>query len=132
LAKILWVSTTQLAQAFNVTNYAPIAGAITVSTTESNCQVKIQSAGTGSLLDVYVSANSIATSASTVRTRKATANGAMSVSIGAGATGTFQDTSNSDSVSAGNAYNYQIVTPNTSGTLTIDHISIAYDASSNS
>jgi hypothetical protein len=89
------------------------------TTTEANAALPLPAAGVLSKLDVYVSANSIATTATTVRNRIATANGAQSVSIAAGATGWFQDMSNTDTVSAGNLFTYQIVTPNTSGTITL-------------
>ena len=72
-----------------------------------------------SKFEVIVGSNTIATSATTVRTRLNGANGALSVSIAAGTTGSFKDSSNSDTIAVADDYNFQIVTPATSGTIGI-------------
>ena len=64
---------------------------------------------TASKLFVPITGNGL-TSASTVYTRKGAVNGALTVSIGAGASGIFEDTTHSDSLVAGNLYNYRVVT----------------------
>lgn len=105
---------------FNTTTYLALCGSTaTASTTETQRQITYQTAGALSLFLVLISANTIATSATTIRTRVNAGNGAQSVSVGAGATGTFQDTTNSDAIAAGDEVTLQIVTPNTSGALTI-------------
>jgi hypothetical protein len=71
-----------------------------------------------------VSANSIATSASVIRTRVNGGNGTQSVSYAATETGQKVDASNSDSLADGDEWNYQIVTPNTSGTFTVRSVGV--------
>ncbi len=84
--------------------------------TESTFQQTLRSAGKSSGLYVRVILNSLS-AASTVRTRKNTANGGQSVSIpapaGVGATGEFLDTSGTDTIAATDIFNYQIVTGST-------------------
>ena len=125
-----------VAQAFNVTNNVELAGdASAVSTTETGVSgVQITPLVTFALsqLAVYVSANTIATSASTFTLRAGAANSALTVSYAAAETGAKQDTTHSVTVTASTtAVNWQVVTPNTSGTLTwrsiasIGHIDVA-------
>jgi hypothetical protein len=103
----------------------------TNTTTEAQRQMKIYEAVTLSKLEVIVSANTIATSPTTVRTRIATANGNMNISIAAGATGTFQDSSNTDTFNGtGQKFCFQIVTPGTSGSISIYAISHVVDTPS--
>lgn len=68
--------------------------------TESNAQITIRAAGTFSNVGVVVTANSDVSNR-TVTLRKNTADGNQSFSITAAGTGLFQDSTNSDSVSAG-------------------------------
>ena len=105
--------------AFNVTTYTTMSGRNLWFTTESETQTKIQTTMIVNTLHLYVHTNTIATSATTFRSRKNTANGNISVSIGAGLTGLFSDTSNSDILVSGDLYNFQIVTPNTSGSIVL-------------
>lgn len=118
-----------LAINFNTTTYFNCFNS--ASTTESQRKVKYRTAGVMTKLEVIISANTIATSATTVRTRLNGANGGMSVSIAAGATGSFTDATNSDTIAAGNDYNFQVVTPNTSGALTIRCANTVFTATSN-
>lgn len=111
-------------QSFNSTNYEPIGGLFTLSTTETNFAYKVENAYKFSDLDVYVSANSIATSATTLKFRKNSADTGIGVSISAGATGLFSDTSNTATVAPGDRINYQTVCPNTSGSITWKSVSI--------
>jgi len=111
-------------QNFNSTNYEPVGGLFTLSTTEANFQYKVQNAYKFSDLDVYVSANSIATSATTLKFRINSADSGIGVSIAAGATGLFSDTSNTVNVAATDKINYQTVCPNTSGSITWKSVSI--------
>lgn len=118
------------AVAFNTTAYFQAYS--TNTTTEADRKIKLRAGGVMSLLHVVVSANTIATSATTVRTRINAGNGSQSVSVGAGATGSFQDTVNTDTIAAGNDFDFQVVTPNTSGSITVTEANTLFAATSNS
>ncbi len=75
---------------------------------EANFQVTFQANGTLSNMYCRVATNAT-TGSSTLTSRKNTANGNQTVSIGSAATGEFQDTTHTDSVSAGNLLSYQII-----------------------
>lgn len=112
------------------TTYNPIGDCqTTTSTSETLNQQTYQTAGTLSNLFVLVSANATSAS-STVRTRKNVANGNLTVTIGSGATGEFEDDSNTDSVVAGDELNYQVVA-GAGGSLTTQVQSVVFSASSN-
>ena len=113
-----------LAQNFNVTNFKAISGLIGNST-QAEADVQIEPNFTFSVknLNAYVSANTIATSASTITLRDDGANGNGSLSYAAAETGHKVDT-DSDTITADTDFlNYTIVTPNTSGVLTVRNIS---------
>ncbi len=93
-----------------VTTYAAVLGRCLSNVTEASTRYTVRNAGTYSNLRVFVSANS-AVGSSTVRFRKNTANGNQSFSIAGGATGSFEDTTNSDTVVSGDIINYQVVVP---------------------
>lgn len=106
-------------QAFNLTKYMSMGGWLQARATESDYESDCKFDFTGKLFWIRISANTIATSATTARTRKNAANGGQSVSIGAGATGEFEDNSGTDTLVAADEYNYQVVTPDTSGNLSM-------------
>lgn len=120
---------TGIVAAFNSTSY--FQAFPTLSSTESDRKIKYRSAGVMSKLEVIVSANTIATSATTVRNRLNGANGNLSVSIGAGLTGSFTDASNTQTIAAGDDYNYQVITPNTSGSITVRCANTVFAATTN-
>lgn len=95
----------------NNTTYWSITGGQNDSqagTTESNAQTKMQTGGTLKNLYTYIPSNS-RTVTDTIRTRINGANGNCSVSITSGATGAFEDTSNTDTVASGDTINYAYV-----------------------
>lgn len=96
------------------TRYFYINGHGQAATPEASVQYRFRVVATFSNLRIYVNANSL-DGAATVRTRKNGANGAQSVSIGAGATGAFEDAVNTDSISVGDNVNYQGVAGGTTG-----------------
>lgn len=97
----------------NTTHYYDINGQpLNPSSTEIYSEVRESYAVT--FLYLYLETNTI-TANGTFRTRKNQANGACSVSITASTTGTFTDTSNSESLASGDQIGYQYVT-GTSGT----------------
>lgn len=115
--------------ASNTTFYL-LAGSLPGSNaTEANCQFEVNSAGTWKNGYIYVSANARST-ASTLRSRIDTgsggANGNIAVSITASTTGIFEDTANSDSVSANNKICLAIITGTGTGSTTIRTASTEY------
>lgn len=104
------------------TLYPAISGATYLWGTEDRAQVVVRDSYTLAKLFVRVSSNTLDGS-TTVRSRKNGANGNQSVSIGAGATGTFEDTTNSDSLVSGDLVAVQIVRGGTSGSIYLTIIS---------
>lgn len=105
-------------------------GSCSRSSTESSVQTVVGSPGTYSNLYIRVTANS-ATATSTFVFRKNAATGSQTVSIGSGATGAFEDTTNTDTVVAGDLVN-ALFTPGVTGTsVTVSVAGIAFTATSN-
>jgi hypothetical protein len=133
LVKSLFVAYgTPAATTAGATQYICLASGtlIDYDSTETNRQVIYRTPGTFSQLYVRVTA-STTNATSTVRTRKnAATNGNLSVSIGAAATGAFEDTTNTDAVTAGDKWVYQSVSGG-SGTMTISVLSILFNATTN-
>lgn len=88
------------------TTYCPILGHLDDNTTESRSQYIFRVAATLSNMRVYVNSNTL-DGATTIRTRVNGVNGNQSVSIGAGASGSFEDAANTDAIAVGNSANYQ-------------------------
>lgn len=84
---------------------------------EAFAQVKWYESGTFEKMRVYVHSNSASTS-TTIKIRKGGADGNQSITVAAGATGWFEDTSNTDAVTSGDLWNYK-VTRGDAGSLTI-------------
>lgn len=90
--------------------YNTISGEMSGSNvTESQVKARIRTSSISKNLAVNISANNRTTD-TTFRTRKNGANGNMSVVVGPGATGWFEDITNSDSLVAGDDYNTVIET----------------------
>lgn len=100
------------------TLYAGITGRCIGSSSEADHQYTVRDAGTYSNLRVYVKTNTTV-GATTVRFRKNTANGNQNFSIAGGATGSFEDTTNSDTVVSGDIIDYQAVVPDASIIFTV-------------
>jgi len=91
------------------------------SLTESSVQQEIPLAATISNMRVLVTTN--ARSTDTVFTfRKNGADGAQTITVPAGATGWFEDTSNTDTVAAGDLLAYEVANGSGSGTLRFNAI----------
>lgn len=119
-----------VAFAASATRYNTIGGLLIVTNaTEAVSQFTIRDTLTLANLYVRVIANAATSGATTVKSRKNTANGTQSVSIPFGQTGVFKDTSNSDSLVAGDKITTQII-PAAGGTTTISLI--GYTLSGNS
>jgi len=95
--------------------------------TEANAEGRFESAGTASLLIGHLTANG-STAALTLQFRKNEANGSENVSIGAGATGFFEDISNTDSISATDKFCAQYgATTGANKTITVRQTGCAFD-----
>ena len=104
--------------AFYLTTY----GRLSANTTENFQRLAAIGATTISKLQVYVSGNGRSTDTTFV-SRNNGGNGNQSVTVAGGATGLFEDTSNTDSVSDGNYFSIQGTTGTGTGTLTIRYAS---------
>ncbi len=115
---------TAMTQNFNVTNYIGVSGRNSqVTTTETERQIVPNFTFSAKNLNANVTANTIATSASTVTFRVAAGPGNGILSYAAAETGVKVDT-DSDVVTADTtAIDYEIMTPNTSGAITFRNIS---------
>lgn len=110
-------------QNFGLTTYPYIGASIETVSTESDAQVKTGLDGTLKNLTLTISANNI-NGSSTFITRKNTANGNQSISIGSSSTGFFSDTSNTTSIVGTDLINYQNVTGGSSGSMTLRSIMV--------
>src|SRR3990167_6161430 len=120
-------STGVLAQAFNVTNFmAPGSDVQGISTTETDVNSAPRFNFTAKELSALVTANTIATSATVVRTRVNLGNGSQSLSYAAGETGVKSDSVNTDVITGDgtNEFDYSIVTPNTSGSISFKWVGV--------
>lgn len=111
----------------STTYYLPIHGQFTstggVNTTEATIVTVQRFAATFKNLAINVKTN--ARTATTVRFRKNTANGLMSITITASGTGIFEDTTNTDSVVDTDTVDYSIT--NGTGTSAVTYTMIAVD-----
>lgn len=85
-----------------------VAQGLTGSFSDTNCSIPIRTAGTFSDLWVLVTANGTSAT-STLSFRKNNSNGSQLIAIGMGTTGEFNDSTNVDSVTAGDIVNLQLV-----------------------
>ncbi len=108
----------------SVTTYYGLAGSLDTSqSTEANAQVTVNNAFKFSQLTCNVISNSI-TGNSTVNLRKNAGNAGPTLSIGANATGIFNDNTDSYTAAATDAMNYQIVTGSTGTSISISFIEV--------
>jgi hypothetical protein len=115
----------------SVDRYAVPAGGLFADAVSHNAnKAKINVAGTWKNLFVNVSANA-RTSSTTITGVKNEVAGAMTVSVGSGATGFFEDTSNTITVAAGDYINYVVTTGINAGTLTMQHIASGFKPNTN-
>ena len=97
------------------------------NTGEINKQIIHRTPGTLSKLYVRVTANTI-NATSTINVRKNGVGAGLSVSIGANATGEFENTVNTVSVAAGDKLCYQTVPGAATGTMSITVFSVLFEA----
>jgi len=115
----------------STTNYIPLYGQCNaVQATEANVKQRMREAGTLKYLACNVATNRAQTS--TLRLRKNAANGNGAVSItGGGASGWYEDTSNTDTVTAGEDWNYSILTGTGVDTLTMRSVKSEFISTNN-
>ena len=116
----------------NTTQYLTISGDDIITTTEAEVQIPIRVAGTLSNLGVRLSANTIAGN-TTFTVRKNGSDTSLVATAGASATGTFEDLTNTVSVSEGDKINIKSVPGAATNTFTIRTITLVFtptDASS--
>lgn len=97
----------------------------TTTGNEDRTNVRAMESCTLSNLQVYVSANARTTN-TTFSSRKNSAAGAMSCVFGSGVTGFIEDTSNSDSLSAGDRFNFARETLTGGGAIVFRMMSLKY------
>ena len=109
----------------NATVYEPIGGDLNVSTVPSEDKIKqrIRASFTASNLYTYAESNN-STTTNTFKTRKNAADGNQSVAYTSGETGVKEDTSNTDSISAGDDFNHVLETGATTDAFTINVVSV--------
>ncbi len=100
----------------------------TGQSTEANAQAIAVEAGVLSNLQVNVGANSLGSSASAA-TRKNGSAGAQSVSISAGSTGIFEDTTHTDSLAGADLWCLSQTLPSTAGLFAVHTVKLAGGAS---
>lgn len=98
----------------------------TSSVSNIGARTRMRSAGTVKNISIYVEANSLSAS-STFRIRKNGANGTSAVTIPAGVTGRFSDTSGTDSIASGDDFCYQLVTGAGGTSLSFAHMTCEYE-----
>ena len=120
---------TSVTFADNTTRYASFQGLFANESTEANAYTTFKTGGTLKNAFVYITANDVG-SASTIRTRKnGTTNGNIAISVTASTTGIFEDSSNTDTVSSDDEWNWQIVVPAVSGNhnIQIRHLALGFE-----
>lgn len=105
----------------NTTKYESLSGNLAASSSDDITSVDIPLPGRLKGLGINVLTNTVSAS-STLRTRINGANGAQSLSIGSTATGFFEDSSNSDTIAAGDNANLQLVTGATGTAMTVAYM----------
>ena len=108
----------------SVTVYYGLAGSLDTSqSTETNAQVTVNNSFKFSELTCNVTSNSI-TGNSTVNLRKNAGNAGPTLSIGANATGIFNENTDTYTAAATDAMNYQVVTGSTGTSISISFIEV--------
>lgn len=113
----------------SATYYVALQGYSTVSPSiESSTQCYVRITGSLKYLQARVSSNA-RTTTTTFRSRINTADGAQSFTVGSGATGLFQDTTNSDAVESGDLINMSWTTGTGTEALTATAVAMSLETS---
>lgn len=128
--RLACVGSTTFASA-SVSSFMQLCGLLTTfNSTENRSESRFNTSGSLKNLFVYISANA-RTTATTFRTRKNTANGAQSVSVGNIATGVFEDTTNTDTIVTEDLVNFGIATGTGTQTITIKVLAVDFVTGNN-
>lgn len=132
MATILQASTGTATTVTSTNRYSSVGNCNTLSdvTTENNVKVIQRTAGTYSNLYIRITANSLSSSC-TFTFRKNGVNGNQAITIPSSTTGAFQDTSNSDSVVAGDLVSCLLATTAGGTSITASIRSCLFAATSN-
>lgn len=107
------------------TKYLPVAGGGTAAATEASASSRLQATGPVSRLRVRVSQNtSVGTLTATLRINNADATN--SVTVPAGQSGDFEDTSHVDTIAASDVVDIKVVTTGGSGAITLVHTGLLW------
>ena len=129
MAAILHANSNTFAFAANTTRYfIPGSDNNQNSAVESANQVLMRTAGLINYLYFRTDANTI-TATTTFTSRIASGAGNLSISIGASTTGEFEDTTNTDSIAAGQTFGYQMIAGATGTSMTLRYLSHVFTAS---
>ncbi len=107
--------------------YVPLQGDSTPDSTENEAKVKQKKAGRYQYFAIYVTANARTTN-TVFKTRKNNGDGNISITVPAGQTGLFENTSSFDTVAVDDGYNFGITSGSGSETLTYSTIKIEFFA----
>ena len=132
MAKVIQICAADInSQGYGTSRYHNIAnsGWTNSEGIEANRQITYRTAGTLSLLYIYISTNNL-NGTSTFKTRKNGGDGSMSISINGSATGDFEETEDTDSVSVGEEWGVVLVAGGSSGTILARLSTTVFDASS--
>ena len=131
MATVIHQASGSNSQAASVTNYLRLHGndRSNVTTTEA-LRVSIWRSN-GTLSNLYINILTNDRAASTFRTRKATVNANLVVSITGSTTGKFEDTSNTDTVTAGDNWHASLVTGAGGTVFTFRVIQVLFAATTN-
>jgi hypothetical protein len=131
MPKSLYVSYAAQTSTANTTTYWWINGRGVTSATEDRIQQIIRTPGVFSKAFVRLTPNTI-NAISTFQSRKNASDGNISIAIGANATGTFEDTLNTDTLAAGDKYTLRFTPGAATGTLTPQILSLVFEQNANS
>lgn len=108
--------------------YWNLGGDLNINSDEARFQFKYRSSGTLRNMLVFVETNSGA--ACTVKSRVNTGDGGMSISIGSGLTGLFEDNSGTDSIADGDLVSFSGVRDSGAGDCIMSHMGSEFETSS--
>jgi hypothetical protein len=131
LPKSLYVSFATQTTSANTTYYWWINSRNTLSTVEDRVQQIIRTPGIFSKGFVRLTQNSV-NATSIFQSRKNAADGNISIAVGANATGTFEDTVNTDTVVAGDKYTIRFTPGAATGTVQLQILSLIFEQNLNS
>ncbi len=109
------------------TRYIQLGGTTVPETTESNAQFRFGTTSTLRNLIIIVTANTTSTT-TTIRSRVGAADGNMVISVTSGSTGTFEDTTNTDSVNTASDVNLSVVRGTGSGNFIVSYFGLTASA----